>query len=84
MFDQRVVEAFKRSVVHFSNGTIVLLSDGRRGIVAKQNMNNSARPYIRIFEEDNMMLKSTYIISLEEYPELSVNKIETEYISHVE
>lgn len=84
IFDSKVVEAFKRSVVHYPNGTIVLLSDGRRGVVAKQNLNNSAYPTIRIFEENNELLKSTYVLSLEEYPHIIIEKIETDYLVHAE
>nr|WP_106780645.1 HD-GYP domain-containing protein [Lysinibacillus timonensis] len=84
IFDARVVEAFKRSVVHYPNGSIVLLTDGRRGVVAKQNMNHSALPYLRIFEEQNAILKTTYILNLEEHPDLSIKSIEPDYILHVE
>ncbi len=84
MFDTSVVEAFKRSIVHYPNGTILLLSDGRRGVVAKQNTNNSALPFVRIFEENNSILKSTYMINLVEHPHITVEKIETDYLAHVE
>lgn len=84
MFDAKVVEAFKRSIVHYPNGTILLLSDGRRGIVAKQNVNNSGLPFVRIFEENNSILKSTYMLNLEEHPQVTVKKIETEYLAQAE
>lgn len=84
IFDSKVVEAFKQSVVHYPNGTIVLLSDGRRGVVAKQNTKNAALPIIRIFEENDEILKSTYVLSLEEHPHITVDKIETDYLAHAE
>ncbi len=84
LFDSKVVEAFKRSVIHYPNGTVLLFTDGRRGVVAKQNPNSAAHPFIRIFEENNNILKSTYILNLEEQPNVTVQKIETGYISQVE
>ena len=41
MFDTSVVEALKRSIVHYPNGTIVLLNNERRGVVSKQNIKQS-------------------------------------------
>lgn len=84
IYDKRVVDAFKRGIVHYPNGSIVLLSDGRRGIVAKQNVKYSALPCIRIFEENNILLKSTYLIRLEEHPNIFIQKVETDYIHDVE
>ncbi len=84
IFDKRVVEAFKRSIVHYPNGTIVLLSDGRRGVVAKQNLSNPKLPFIRIFEENNTILNTTYLFNLIEHPEVTIEKVETDYVGHVE
>lgn len=80
LFDKRVVEAFKRSIVHYPNGSIVILTDGRRGVVVKQNEDNSAMPWIRIFEENSIVLKSTYLINLAELPTIGVEKVDTDYI----
>ncbi|MEL3962122.1 HD-GYP domain-containing protein [Lysinibacillus endophyticus] len=84
LFDSRVVEALKRCIVHYPNGTIVLLSDGRRGVVAKQNSENSALPHVRIFEENNKLLKSTYLISLAVETNVFIEKVETDYIVNIE
>lgn len=83
-FDTRVVEAFKRSIVHYANGTIVLLTDGRRGIVSKQNLIDVTRPWIRIFEKENKLLGATYEICLSDYPEVYIKNIETEFAVYVE
>lgn len=83
-FDARVVDAFKCSVVHYANGTIVLLNDGRRGIVSKQNIVDPVRPWVRIFEEDNSLLESTYEICLSDYPILEILKIETDFVAYAE
>ena len=84
LYDAKVVEALKRSVVHYPNGTIVMLSDGRRGVVAKQNITDSSRPIIRIFEENQILLKATYILNLMEVTNLKILKVETEYVIGVE
>lgn len=84
LYDAKVVEALKRSVVHYPNGTIVMLSDGRRGVVAKQNIADSSRPIIRIFEENQILLKATYILNLIEVSDLKILKVETEYVIGVE
>lgn len=84
LYEERIVEAFKRSVVHYQNGTVVYLSDGRRGIVVKQNIHNSVAPWIRIFEHNGTLLNSTYLINLEEHPDVYIERIETDYLQYVE
>lgn len=84
LFDKRVVEAFKRSIVHYPNGTILLLSDGRRGVVVKQNVDNPGLPWVRIFEENSVVLNSTYLMNLAVEVDIHVEKVDTEYIQDVE
>lgn len=81
LYDEKVVQAFRRCVTYYPNGTVLLLSDGRRGIVYKQNKENTERPWVRIFEENNEMLNATYEIFLAEEMDVSVKKIEVEYLS---
>lgn len=83
-FCPAVVQALRRSVVHYPNGTVLLLSDGRRGIVSKQNTGSPERPRIRIFEEDNSVLPATYEINLSEFPDIGIDKVELEYTALVE
>ncbi|QCR33376.1 HD-GYP domain-containing protein [Lysinibacillus sp. SGAir0095] len=84
MFDAKVVDALKKSVVHYPNGSILLLSDGRRGVVSKQNDDDAALPCLRIFEENNQLLNTTYQLNLIEEPNIAIEKVETEYILEVE
>jgi putative nucleotidyltransferase with HDIG domain len=84
IFSPRVVEALRRSVVHYPNGTILLLADGRRGIVSKQNTGLPERPRIRIFEEDDEIIPATYEINLADYPDILIDKVEVEYVTPVE
>jgi putative nucleotidyltransferase with HDIG domain len=83
-FDARVVDAFKRSVVHYANGTNVLLNDGRRGIISKQNLIDACRPWVRVFEESNVLLEATYEICLTDDPMLEIQKIEPDYVVYSE
>ncbi len=50
-FDREMVEAFKRSVSIYPTGLTVRLSDGRMGIVIRQNEDINTRPIIRILQE---------------------------------
>jgi len=84
LFDSRVVEALKRSIAHYPNGSIVLLSDGRRGVVARQNSDYPAYPYVRIFEEKNELVKSTYLINLAEEMSISIEDVEIDYYVKIE
>lgn len=52
LFDKEIVKAFRRAVAIYPVGLTVELSDGRKGVVAKQNSHVSDRPIIRILEED--------------------------------
>lgn len=79
-----VVEALRRSVVHYPNGTILLLSDGHRGVVSKQNPEQPQSPKIRIFEEDDEILPATYEINLTDFPDILIDKVELEYMTSVE
>ena len=78
-FDEMVVEAFKRVIVKYPNGTVLQLSDMRRGVVAKQNPINAARPFVRVFEENGQLLAATYEISLVEHSNVHIVKEELEY-----
>ncbi|MGE7673376.1 HD-GYP domain-containing protein [Lysinibacillus sp. NPDC094403] len=80
IYDARIVKALKNSVVHYPNGVILKLSDGRRGIVSRQNTSNAALPWIRIFEEQNQILTATYEINLVDYPTVTIENVEADYV----
>ncbi|PJO40095.1 HD-GYP domain-containing protein [Lysinibacillus xylanilyticus] len=80
IYDARIVNALKRSVVHYPKGVILKLSDGRRGIVSRQNTLNAALPWIRIFEEKNQILTATYEINLVDNPNITIENIEVDYV----
>ena len=80
IYDARIVRALKKAVVHYPNGVILKLSDNRRGIVSRQNTLNAALPFIRVFEEQNQLLSATYEINLVDYPGLTIECVETDYV----
>lgn len=80
-FDKRVVDAFKSCIVHYPNGSVLLLSDNRRGIVARQNMQKSSYPVVRIFEENGVLLPATYELALHENVGIHILKVEPDFQS---
>lgn len=52
LFDKEIVQAFRQAVAIYPVGLTVELSDGRKGVVSKQNKHMSDRPVIRILEEN--------------------------------
>lgn len=79
LYDERVVTAFQKSISAYTKGSILLLADGRRGIVFKQNNERPERPWVRIFEENNQIIKATYELDLAEL-DLNIIKVETDYV----
>ncbi len=72
LFDRELVEAFRRTIAVYPTGLMVELSDGRAGIVAKQNQQLCERPVIRILEEDGNAVTVPYEIDLAEHLNLMV------------
>src|SRR5699024_4018570 len=63
-FDKQMVVVFRKSIAIYPNGLSVKLSDGRVGVVVKQNKHLNERPVIRILKENNEKLISPYDINL--------------------
>lgn len=79
-FDPIVLDALRKSVVHYPNGTILRLSDDSKGIVVRQNPINPLRPVLRIFEENGSILRATYERALIDQPTLEIVEIEADYV----
>lgn len=69
-----IVEAFRRAVAIYPNGLSVVLNDGRKGVVASQNVGIGDRPIIRILEEIDQPLAETYEVDLKNLPQLMIIK----------
>ncbi|WP_070119471.1 HD-GYP domain-containing protein [Bacillus marinisedimentorum] len=74
LFDSRVVEAFRRTVVLYPNGITIKLSDGTTGVVIRQNKGLTERPVVRILEEAGRKIQHPYEVDLSK--ELSLMVIE--------
>lgn len=79
LYDERIVNAFQKTITIYTNGTVLLLKDGRRGIVFKQNQQLPERPWVRIFEENNELLKATYELNLFDI-NIEIVKVELNYV----
>ncbi|MGN8645295.1 HD-GYP domain-containing protein [Gracilibacillus sp. HCP3S3_G5_1] len=64
-FDKHLVEMFKRTVALYPNGLTVYLSDGRVGVVARQNSHLFERPVVRILKENGSKI-TPYDLDLKE------------------
>lgn len=54
LYSEELIRAFRNVVAIYPEGLMVTLSDGRSGIVAKQNKQLSTRPIVRIFKENDI------------------------------
>ena len=79
LYDPKVVEALKRTVVHYPNGSIVLLNDKRRGVISRQNTATPTMPWVRVFEENGELLPATYEMNLQEHSRVSIATIDLAY-----
>jgi HD-GYP domain-containing protein (c-di-GMP phosphodiesterase class II) len=68
LFNPEIVDVFKRRISPYTKGSIVLLSDGRTGIVQQIDINSFCSPVVKILEDGNIInLKDSNIIIKEEY-----------------
>ncbi|WP_026688462.1 HD-GYP domain-containing protein [Alteribacter aurantiacus] len=75
LFDKAMVEVFAKTIAIYPVGLEVVLSDGRQGVVSKQNKHMNARPTIRIMEEDGLAVEP-YEVDLTK--ELSITIVKCE------
>lgn len=57
LYNTELIRAFRNIVAIYPDGLEVMLSDGRSGVVVKQNHELSTRPVVRIFKENGMEVK---------------------------
>ncbi|WP_226035923.1 HD-GYP domain-containing protein [Aquibacillus saliphilus] len=65
LFEKQTIEAFRKTIAVYPKGLTVELSDGRTGIVVKQNKNLYERPFIRVIKEQDQEV-APYDIDLAE------------------
>lgn len=71
-FEKNYVEAFKKNVAIYPNGLTVKLSDGREGVVAKQNMHLCDRPIIQVLKEDEADINNCYELDLSRQMDITI------------
>ncbi len=76
LYDRKVVEAFRNSVAIYPNGMTVILNDGRKGIVSKQNKGFADRPFIRIIEDESSEENAPYEIDLKDHLNVVIKECE--------
>jgi HD-GYP domain-containing protein (c-di-GMP phosphodiesterase class II) len=75
-FDINFVRTFYNSINIYTRGTLVLLSDGREGVVYETNNGFSTRPKVRIYGEGGKKV-SPYVVDL-----MGLNNILIEKVVH--
>lgn len=71
-FDPKIVEVFKKNIAIYPSGSGVLLSNGQRGNVVKQNPAFPNRPFVRVFYENEEVLTAPIDYDLAKYPSLMI------------
>ncbi|MGJ9457502.1 HD-GYP domain-containing protein [Oceanobacillus sp. CF4.6] len=77
LFDKEMVEAFKKSIAVYPEGLTVELSDGRQGVVIRQNEQLCDRPIIRIIQENGTEVKEVYEVNLGSVVNVTITSVLT-------
>ena len=64
LFDIKMVEAFRESIVVYPNGLSIRLSDHREAVVIRQNKHLCDRPIVRVIVEDGVQVSIPYEVDL--------------------
>jgi len=71
-FCPRTLEVFKKHIAVYPSGSGILLSNGQRGNVIKQNTAFPNRPFVRVFYENEKELSAPIDYNLAECPSLMI------------
>lgn len=66
LFQRTIIKAFRDTVAIYPVGLTVVLDNGTKGVVAKQNAGLGERPIIRVLEENGRKVTTPYEIDLKE------------------
>ena len=75
-FDPQVLEAFKRHIAVYPSGTGILLSNGQKGNVVKQNSAFPNRPFVRVFYQNKEKLAAPLDYNLADHPSLMIVSVD--------
>ena len=71
-FEPRVIEVFKKHIAIYPSGSGILLSNGQRGNVVKQNPTFPNRPFVRVFYQNEEVLNTPIDYNLADYPSIMI------------
>ena len=71
-FEPRVIGVFKKHIAVYPSGSGILLSNGQRGNVVKQNPTFPNRPYVRVFYQNEETLCAPIDYNLADYPSIMI------------
>lgn len=71
-FDPQALEVFKKHIAVYPSGSGILLSNGQRGNVVKQNPSFPNRPLVRVFHQNEEPLAAPIDYNLADYPSLMI------------
>ncbi|MDP4125869.1 MAG: HD-GYP domain-containing protein [Bacillota bacterium] len=75
-FESRILDVFKKHIAVFPSGSGVLLSNGQRGNVVRQNSAFPNRPYVRVFYENEEPLPAPIDYNLANNPSIMIIKVD--------
>lgn len=71
-FEPKLTNIFSQQIAIYPDGSGILLSNGQRGNVVKQNVGCSARPYVRMLYQGDEPLQPPVDYNLVEHPSLLI------------
>jgi len=75
-FEPRLVKVFAKSIAIYPTGSGVILSNGERGNVVRQNPSFPNRPHVRVFYHGEERLRQPIDYNLAEHPSLIIVGVE--------
>lgn len=75
-FEPKILDVFKKHIAVYPSGCGILLSNGQRGNVVRQNPAFPNRPYVRVFYENEEELPAPIDYDLADYPSLMIVKVD--------
>ncbi len=64
ILDPEIVQHFKNTIIFYPNGCTVLLNNGLKGVVIRQNPGSPQRPALRIYNDQNVIGELDLVKSL--------------------
>lgn len=71
-FEPRTIEVFKKHIAVYPSGSGIVLSNGQRGNITKQNPTFPNRPFVRVFYQNEEALSSPIDYNLADSPSIMI------------